>query len=328
MTNLFLFFISLTSLLWPHFSSAKTQTIKAFRPWWSESLFQYETFHSIGNYDSAGRLESLPSSNSFWETSTLDYAHRYVFSRHFAMTAGINYVQVQGNVGQATKYNSGFQTLKGGIEYKLEADFADFLFEGTAGLALFRPNSSSTSPLYGDGAHSLGTNLWILKKMGGLQWLAKAGVLYRTEGLSSLLPYQLGVHWPVGNWLLGAVFDGATSITTDSQDETDRTNYLRRTSVGSLNYRSANPTANFLDLQFKWNATKQFALTGGVGNSLLGYSSADGRRIFVGVDIQWQVYLQPTEPMPFKNAVPKPSKPAIKEADTPLYQEEDLQQDL
>lgn len=320
-----LFFIA---ALIPYSAFAKPQLSKTFRPWWTESLIQYDTFHSIGNYNSNGSLESLPSANSFWETTTLDYSGRYVFSPSFAMTAGINHVQTQANVSTTTKNNEGVQTLRGGIEYQLNTSLIDFVIEGVGNLSVYQVEASSTKPVYGDGAHSFGGNIWIVKKLGNLQWYGKAGYLYRTEGLSSLIPYQAGLNWRFGSWVLGAAAEGSWSVGQDSETESARKTFLNRTSVGSFNYRSYRPNTNVLDFQAKWNVTNQFGLIGGLGSTFLGRNTSDGSHFFVGLDIHWQVYQQPTENTPLRNAIVKPPKASDKKASDPLFKEEDYNQEL
>lgn len=320
--------LALIALLTPLIASAKPHLSKAFRPWWTESLVHYDIFHSVGNYNSTGSPESLPSANSFWETSTFDYTGRYVFNSRWAMTAGINYVQAQANVSTTTKTNGGFQTLRGGLEHKLETSLADFVIEGVANLSAYQVESNSTKPVYGDGAHSFGGNIWLIKKLGNLQWYGKAGYLYRTEGLSGLIPYEAGLNCRVGNWVLSASAEGTGSVGQDAEDELTRITFLKRTSVGSFNYRSSNPNTNSLDLQAKWNVTNQFGFLGGLGNTFLGRNSSDGTHIFLGLDIHWQVYQQPIENNPLKNATVKPRRDSEKNSSDPLFKEEDYNQQL
>lgn len=310
---------------------AKPQLAKSFRPWWAENLLYYETFHTVGNYDSNGSLTSLPSSNSFWEFSAIDDSGRYTFNNNWAMTAGINYVRAQTTIGNNTSFNGGLQTLRGGLEYRFDIDFADFIVEGVGQYSIFQVDSSTTAPLYGDGAHGLGGNLWFIKKLGGFLLQGKAGYLYRTQGLSSLIPYQIGFFWRPGNWSLGALVDGFISSQADQESERFRNSFLAKTNAQSLYFRSANPNSNFLDLQAKWNPTSQFSVYGGVGKNFMGRNSSEGTRIFIGFDLVWQVFQPKIEKSPMKNIIPvtpKPHKTQHQEENTPLFQEEDYQKEL
>jgi hypothetical protein len=320
--------LSIVLLLSYSAAFAKPQLNKSFRPWWNESLFYYDTYHSIGNFNATGNPESLPSSNSFWEKTSFEYANRYVYNRTWAMTASINHVQAQSSIATNTKFNGGFQTLKGGVEYKLDSEVADFILEGVGHWSLFAVDPNSIKPVYGDGSHALGGNFCFQKRISSLFWGGKLGFLYRTEGLSSLVPYQLGLGLRFGNLHLSGTIDGSISVGQDQETTANRHNFLNRTNAGSLHYRSANPNSNSVDFQAKWNVTNQFGFIGGVGNNFLGKNSSDGAHYFVGLDVRWQVYQQPTESNPLKNAVSKPPKPIQKEEKSPLYYEEDFTRDL
>lgn len=289
---------------------------------------QYEVYHSAGNYSSAGRLESLPTSNSFWEATPYTFDGRYAFSPTMAMTAGVNYVQVQSNIANTTKQNAGFQTLQLGLEYKLTSQVIEVIAEGVGQLAMFSVDESSTRPVYGDGAHAIGGNLWLIKRWGPIQLKGRGGFLFRTDGLSGLIPYQLGAAWRIKNWTLGVMTEGAWSTMNDSEGENKRTAFLTRANGGSLHYRSANPSPNIIDVQARWDLTNQFSFVGGMGNNFTGRNSSDGARYFVGMDLRWQVF-QPRVDQPIlRNALPPRPKPSTTDDSTPLYQEEDLNQNI
>lgn len=320
-------------ILSPLTLSAKPRLGKFFRPWWSETILQYDVFHSVGNYDANGNSQSLPSSNSFWETTNFDFAGRYVFSSNWAMTTGLNYVNAQTFITNISNTNGGIQTIHGGIEYKFDIDGFDL---GVEGVGLFTPYSvdlNSTKPIYGDGAQAFGGNLWMQQRFDSFYWHAKAGYLYRSEGLSSLLPYELGLHWRLGSLAIGAIAEGAWSLTADVETDLTRTSFLNRSSAGSLHFRSANPNSNMLDLQAKWNVTNQFALVAGGGTTLMGKNSSHGNHVFLAVDILWQVFTNEVEPSPLKNIAPPPKpskshKSNKKEDKGPLFEEEDYQKQL
>lgn len=286
---------------------AKPQLSKSFRPQWLETLFLYENYFSTSNYNTSGQAVSLPSSGSFWASSTFDFSSRYVFSHRLAATGGLNFINTQANQATITRYNGGFQTLKGGLEYKIPATFADFIIEGVLQASLYKPNESSQNPLYGDGAHAMGGNFWMLQRFGAFYWHGKAGLLFRSEGLSGLFPYQVGLHWRTKAWTLSSLLDGAWSLTADTVGDTKRNNFLRRSNAGSMIYRSANPNTNILNLQFKYDVTNQFGFNGGISSTLFGRNSSNGTSYFVGVDIHWQPISITSGKAPFKNAVPSKS---------------------
>lgn len=286
---------------------AKPQLSKSFRPQWLETLFLYENYSSTSNYNTAGQAVGLPSSGSFWASSVFDFSSRYVFSHRLAATGGLNLVNTQANQATITRYNSGFQTLRGGLEYKIPATFADFIIEGVMLASLYKPNEASQKPLYGDGAHALGGNLWMLQKFNAIYWHWKAGLLFRSDGLSGLFPYQVGLHWRTGSWTLSTLLDGAWSLTADTVGDTKRNNFLRRSNAGSMIYRSANPNTNILNLQFKYDVTNQFGFNGGISSTLFGRNSSNGTSYFVGVDIHWQPIAITSGKAPFKNTVPSKS---------------------
>ncbi len=295
----------------PEKSEGKPQVGKSFRPHTAESLVQYNSFHSIANYNSNGKYESLPGVSSFWNSSSFDFAGRYVFDHDFAMNMTLNYNQVEANVGDLTKYSSSLQTLKIGMEKKIDSSVADFILEGVGQVSLLNINESSVRPPAGDGAHGFGGNIWILQRLWStIYWHGKAGVLFRSEGLSGLAPYQLGLHGQIGSLTLSSILDGYFSLTPDSSTQAKRTTYLNKSSVGSYNYRSYNPNALYLDLQAQWQVTEQFGLNGGFGRTLFGKNSSHGTQFFIGVDIQWQTSQTFKPHNPFKNTMPsKSSKP-------------------
>jgi hypothetical protein len=223
----------------------------------------------------------------------------------------------------------GLQTFQGALEYKLNVEFAEMVLAVEGRGSLLSVNQNSTSPIYGDGAHSAGGSVWIGKDFGYFHGYGKAGFLHRTEGLSSLLPYRLGLDWRWEKLTLGAVAEGEISLGADAEGDSYRQALLNRSNVGSLHFRSANPISNTVDVQAKWNATSQFAIFGGIGTTMKGRNSSEGSRYFLGFDLQWQVFQQPIEAPPFRNIVPKSApKPTVPEDKTPLFKEEDYRHKL
>jgi len=308
-TNLFLLTFAFALVVSFPFrqSLAKPQLSKAFRPQWFETLVSYENYFSVSNYSSSGHSVALPSSGSFWSSSGFDFSSRYAFSYRLAATAGLNYITAQASQANVTRFNGGMQTLKGGVEYKIPTSYADFVAEGVVHASLYQPNENSTRPLYGDGAQVIGGHFWMLQRVGQLFWHGRAGLLFRSDGLSSLLPYQLGLHWRPGSWTFSSILEGSWSLLSDTAGDTQRNNYLRRSNVGSMIYRSANPITHSLDLQIKYDITQQFGFLGGMGMSLWGRNSSEGSRYFFAMDIHWPPVSIITNKNPLKNTLPSKS---------------------
>lgn len=306
--NVKLLLFSFISFILFNLSHAKPQLSKSFRPFSAESLIQYSSYHSVANYNFLSQYESLSGTRSFWNSTGFDASGRYVFSSDYALNLNLNYNQVEANVGERTKYNSSLQTIKFGLEKKLSSTFADFILEGVGQLSLFKVNESSTRPLVGDGAHGLGGNIWVLQRVWStIYWHAKAGLLFRSDNLSSLSPYQFGLHGQIGTLTLSSIIDGYFSIISDSTNISKRTTYLNKSNVGSLQYRSYNPNSLSLDLQAQWQVTDQFGLNGGFGRTLYGVNSSHGSQFFVGVDFHWQTSPRFKNANPFKNTLPSKS---------------------
>ncbi len=286
---------------------AKPQLSKSFRPQWGETLLQFESYHSTANYDKTGKVAPLPSAGGFWASTGFDFAGRYVFSHRLAATTGLSFVNSQANQASTTRYNEGVQNFRGSIEYKIPSTFADFIAEGHFQLSLYKPNEAILKPLYGDGAHEGGGSFWILQKFGAFYWHGKAGLLFRSDGLSSHLPHQVGLHWRFSPWTLSSVLDGTIPISADTMGENQRHSYLQRSNAGSWMYRSANPTRYFLDFQMKYEVTNQFGFNGGWGTSILGKNSSHGTRFFIGIDIYWPPTATINNKSPLKNTL-LPSK--------------------
>ena len=307
---------------------AKPSLGKFFRPGWSETAFSYETFHSIGNYDANGNLQSLPASNSFFKTEQLNLAGRYIFTPHWAFSAGLSHVNAQSYVTNFSQSNGGLQNVHGSLEYRFELPSFDLGVAAEGLASLYRADEQSSKPLYGDGAHGFGGSLWFAKRTESFLWSGKFGYLYRSEGLSSVLPYELGVRWHWEALSLGAIGHGYWSALQDTSTDLQRHSLLNRNNAGSLHYRSANPSSSILDLEVRWNATEQFALVGGTGFTWSGRNASQGSRIFVGFNLAWQVIRPTIEKSPLKNVIVKPPKPGKKEPPSPLFKEENFHQEL
>ncbi|MEY4617230.1 MAG: hypothetical protein RJB66_2190 [Pseudomonadota bacterium] len=288
----------------------------------------YDTFHSVGNYTANGDIQSLPTANSFWQTTNLDFAGRYTFDHSWALTAGVNHTTAHTSLGNFSQTQSGMQSVRGSFEYRFDYPGADIGLEGIGLVSILSIDQGSTKPIYGDGAHGFGGNLWFLQKYDNIQVQAKGGFLYRSSGLSSLIPYEIGAHWRTGDLLLGAVGEGAWSAGPDQESELVRASFLSRTSAGSMNFRSFNPSYHFIDFQAKWNATNQFSITGGLGTTWMGKNFSQGNRYFLGINILWQVIRQSVEKSPLKNIIVKPPKAQKNPDSGPLYQEEDYEKQL
>lgn len=286
-------------------AEAKMHASKIFQPHNMEALFQYGSIHSISNFNAKSLGESLPGANSFWHATNYNFIGRYVFDHEFAVHFDLNYVQVQANVGDFTKFSESLQTLSTGIEKRLNARTMDIILEGVAQLSLFNVNEKSTRPIIGDGAHGFGGNIWFMQRVWStIYWHARSGILFRTEGLSGLLPYQAGIHWQSDELTLSTLWDGYFSITPDSKSENDRRTFLNRSSVGSYQYRSANPSLGTLNFQAKWNATEQFNVFAEMGKTLVGRNSGQETHFFIGAGLNWQTSPQYIETNPLKNTLP------------------------
>lgn len=290
-------------LILPLPSLAKVQFTKSFRPYWAEATLGYERYLSIENLDDSGNRQPLPYSNSFWSTGTLDFEGRYVLSSNLALRGALVRRSVQANIGQTTRYAEGLESVSGALDYRLHHSSWDLGLEALSQLSLFSVPSKGTTPLLGDGAHVLGGFLWIQSNEGLWRIFARGGFLYRSEGLSALVPYELNLiaHWNA--LVLRGGLSGSWSILSDQDTDAFRTNYLQQVDAGSFDFRSANPTIHRWSLQAEWWATKQFQIFGGMSQPYSGVHSSFGSRLFLGANIQWQVFETPTpQDLPWRSS--------------------------
>lgn len=300
-------------------AQAESLLAQKWKPHWAELQFQYGRFHSTANFNSEGQIQGLTGMNAAWTNTQLLTDGRYYFSDNFALKSGLSFSSSQREGNNNAVTTAGLQNIYGGMEILIRSKYLDILLEGFGSVSLFQANQNATAPLLGDGAHTVGGRLWTLIPTPFFEINAAGGYLYRTDGLSQLVPYYLGIQIPMDSLTLKMAIDGSWTVGPDAEPDAYRFALTNQANGGSLAFRSPNPSSTEVIFSGELKATEQFSFYGGLSSSVAGANSANGTRFFVGLNLIWQTMSsEPKADYPWQNpSASRTQEIAPTKADTP-----------
>ena len=250
-----------------------------------------KSFQSMGAYDDLGTSYKFSSSDNFRKDDfRLDFT--YGFSRSLDISSSIN---LRMNSSKTATYQGsifGAESLKLSSKYKMRP-LGNFLFAWNVYYKTTLFSSSKeinpTKPLtLGDGGQEVGLDLvgsWKLSK--GLALVFSGGYKRPPSGLSSEIPYQLGLLWEGKSWGLQTGVKGNFSLKQDPyfQDPQNKPGLEKPNNSPSQLYNSVNRSlmvghAGFMKHFGRWGVGGNFEQV------LSGFSTDIGWSI--GINLVWQ----------------------------------------
>jgi hypothetical protein len=271
---------------------------KVYKLGYLEGGLQLERFYSDANFDDKGKESSLGTNyTNYLRSYDYTYSVRLAYTKNFALSGGFIARSVDSDDGTLVRSRTGIGEIYLGADYRWLLGETEAIIDYRIAYSPFVvPNSESTEhPIWGDGANSSQGLLILQRKFDSLMIYAFGGYNYRDNGLSDYYPLGFGLQKAVAGWIVGGETKLALLGDKDvhyTPDNSERHDQLKQVNAGSLKYYSTNPEWVSIELNFKYRLTTQFAFNGGGGTILKGFNVADGNFFYLGLQLQWPVFLQ------------------------------------
>ena len=239
-------------------------------------------FSSEANYDSGGKNQSL-ASGAKYTLLDITFESRYIPRRDLSIFA-------MGNVGNSTsdntvakRSNSTFNELVAGVDFIAYSELFQLVPEFGVVIPLEKVDLHSDSSLNSEGVVQVWGRLIAQKDFGSFRGYGWAGVQYRGDGRSFLLPWGIGGQFRIPRVRLGAELFGSQSISDDkdkgTSSELTRTAYLNQVDAGSLKFYSINPSVIDTSVYATFLLSSKWSLQANGGTTVAGSNSAAGFHI-------------------------------------------------
>lgn len=262
----------------------------------------FKYYKTEANFNADGRRESLLDGNSYQYISLTPHL-RYQLNTDFALIGGFKYTAAESNDFLYTRKSSHINQVDLAAEYLFINDLWMRMFgRFSYGHNLKKVKTGTDEVLTSDGAHLVHPELVFNFDLSeGLYSFAQGGILYRTEGLSTLGTYGLGSEFRFSDFGIGASLLGAFSIKNDEYTDqaSYRDNYNNLSNAGSKHFNSVNPNIHQLEINFNFLMSKQSLFKFVTGFEVLGSNTSAG--FYLGAHVNWVFDYMPQRTQPRKN---------------------------
>ena len=246
-----------------------------------------EYFSSTGNYDANGSKQALGANSSF-QTISMDSEFRYVPIFNLGLYSGLKFNNATANNGTVSRNTSALAAYVFGVDYHfVNSPMWDLYVDLSYSIAAATVNSAADSALASDGASEAKVVGFLTFDSDPLRFYTKLGGNYRTEGLSALLIYGLGMDYAFGNSKLGLAIDGISTVKDDDYTGQTLTRDLvtARVNAGSKRYYSINPNLLEGQLYYEYLFGKSLNARIYAGTAFTGSNTAEG--MTAGLSLNW-----------------------------------------
>lgn len=236
-----------------------------------------------------GGFKALPNSGNFsefqgklgfdWDlTSSLRLRSRFDFS--FVQTQTSNY----------SRENSHADKFGLGAEYWHIIGQTPLIFYTQGMIPIYKPDLNSIDAFGSDGAFNVDLGVYTRPRVGNFTGNFGVGYQWRNEGLSHLLPWNLGMSLSFDVGQIGGGLRGFHTLVKDSSnaaEKTKRSNAINNGQAGSLLYLSTDPEVQQLFVDSRWGILKGLDLSTDLAYDLNGKSYARG--FYIGFALHWMI---------------------------------------
>jgi hypothetical protein len=245
----------------------------------------YRYFQSEANYTQDGGQYVSLSSGSKYQSSDFDLGLRWVTGRTWGLYTSTRISQAESKYLGVTRKNTYASQVVAGVDMLLISNSKfDLIPDVSLTFPLQRVNKTSDEVIASEGALELMARMIARLKWGSLEPFASAGLTYRDEGRSTLLPFSAGAEFSLSSIKIGADIGGYQTILKDqyTSNSSERHSILYRDG-GSLKYYSVDPSLLETSAWLRWQAAN-FGLKIGAATTMTGANSAAGTSFFAGLN--------------------------------------------
>jgi hypothetical protein len=254
-------------------------------------LFDFKTsyFKSTENFDSGGSKISLTSGNYFQiidAKSTL----RWGFSENMGLFTGFSIGSSESNNSIATRKNSTLNQILLGADWRpLSFQAFDMFTRLTYIHAPEKIASDTDSVMNSSGSAQVIPEIGILMPLGTFNLYGTTGYNYRTEGLSGLIPYRIGVELALSSFSVFGGIEGSATVTDDKEtaNSVNRDIINNRVNAGSKKFYSVNPNETNIDVGMNFQVNPSWGINAFAKYGVVGSNSAAGYEF--GFGFSWEL---------------------------------------
>ncbi|PIU00614.1 MAG: hypothetical protein COT74_03535 [Bdellovibrionales bacterium CG10_big_fil_rev_8_21_14_0_10_45_34] len=175
----------------------------------------------------------------------------------------------------------GVSDVELGSIFQITRDFIDLDASLIATIPLTSVNYNQTDPLIHDGAFELEGGLSLRQPLGWLTLLGYVGINYRSQGLSTQLPWNFDFRAHVKKFYIQMGLSGETTLVEDNEakNQTPRLVFLQRVNGGSQYFNAFSPTIVNLQAQVGAQFDDSAEVYLGLAQAIYGLRSA----------VSWQI---------------------------------------
>ncbi len=302
-----------------------------------DSTLNVNYFKTESNFAKDGGQQSLPSGYSFQVTDIFAQG-RYVLIQDLGLYAGLNVGSSEASDLLATRRNSTLNFVHVGADYLfLQSHLMSFYGDLSYHHAVEKIATDTDSALNNDGASEVHAKITGLFDLDYVQPYILGGVNYRTEGLSTLLTYTIGVQSKFSQLVLGAALNGFASVVDDKKTGTpaEREIITNRVSATSKKFYAINPNLLDSDIYLKYNFSSNLSVQANGGYGIIGSNTALGYHFGAGFNwgfggSHYENFSKPQKssqspavsPMPAPRPMARPPVPPAPPAPPKKFQED------
>lgn len=239
-------------------------------------------FSSEANYDSGGKNQSL-ASGAKYTLLDLTFESRYTPRRDLSFFAMGNVGNSESDNTIAKRTNSTFNELTAGVDFLAYDELFQLIPEFGLVVPFESVDMNADSSLNSEGVLQLWGRLIAQKDFSKFRGYGWAGVQYRGDGRSFLLPWGIGAQLKVPRVRLGAELFGSQSISDDQDKGTNkeltRTAYINQVDAGSMKFYSINPSLIDTSVYATFMINPKWSIQGNGGMTVAGNNAAAGFHI-------------------------------------------------
>lgn len=269
-------------------SASAIDNYKTFRRdfWEFETATQF--FRSEANFSSGGgSFSRLPSGNYFQQLD-LSVGSRFVADKNFAFYGYLNTGNSESKSGNITRSNSALSQFLAGLEYLVYSSGTQVVLEAGVLAPLESYKANGDSVMNNEGVIEVRPAITVQSDFeGSVLWFGKAGLTYRDQGRSYLLPWRVGGEYKLPSARVGALLSGFQSITDDKDVSNSGARLATSNNVnaGSLKWNAINPSVISTEAYYRFKISEGWVGQVQAGADLTGTSYASG--FFVGAFVRY-----------------------------------------
>ncbi|MFN7728296.1 MAG: hypothetical protein ACK5P7_03995 [Bdellovibrio sp.] len=284
LSALLLLFCSPLMAFTPGGSEFKTYTVRNI-----DLYGQTRYYVAQGNFTKSGNsYDSLPSGYAY-EIFNFDVGARSVIFSKWAAFGRMTMGAAQSKSPSDTRTNSALSEAQVGLDFLMSEGSLSLIPELSFTFPFEANDVNKDTVAISDGAMAINGRLIALVKTRMMHLGAYGGYTHRDKGLSSLFPYGILGEFDFGSFHLGADLRGYTSVGYDSGSDSElrRDLYQCRSNGCAKRYYAVNPGLIESSVYFKWRASREWDLSGGITMAITGQNTSTGYGAFANIGYHW-----------------------------------------